>query len=111
MLTETMVATFKKGYERYFTYGDKTHCKRDSAKKHTEKIKAIKKSPKICPHCHKRTNWARDCQSKYDIIGKPILGNSKLGTPQVPINKNQGQAPSFPSNPQHLAMLPLIYQP
>ena len=106
MLTETMVATFKKRYERCFTYGDKTHFKKDSAKKHTEKIKTVKKKPpKICPHCHKRIHWARECHSKYDIIGKPILGNSKLGTPRVPINKNQGQTPSFPSNPQHLTML------
>ena len=43
MLTETMVATFKKGYERCFRYGDKTHLKKDSAKKHTEKIKNVKK--------------------------------------------------------------------
>ena len=48
-------------------------------------------------------HWARECWSKYDIEGKPVSGNSKLGTPQVPINKNQGQTPSFPSNPQHLA--------
>ena len=44
MLTETMVATFKKGYERCFRYGDKTHLKKDSAKKHTEKIKNVKKN-------------------------------------------------------------------
>ena len=27
-----------------------------------------------------------------------------MGTPRVPINKNQGQTPSFPSNPQHPAV-------
>jgi len=37
-------------------------------------------------------HWARECRSKYDIEGKPISGNSKLGIPQVPINKNQGQS-------------------
>ena len=60
---------------------------------------------------HKRIHWARECGSKYDIEGKPISGNSKLGTPRVPINKTQGQTPSFPSNPQHPALLPSIYQP
>ena len=49
MLTETMVATFKKGYERCFRYGDKTHLKKDSAKKHTEKIKNVKKTSKNLP--------------------------------------------------------------
>ena len=110
MLTETMVPTFKKGYERRFTCGDKTHLKKDSPKKYTEKIKTIKKPPKMCPHCHKGIHWARGCQSKYDITGKPISGNSNLGTPWVPINKNQGQTPSSPSNRQHPAMLPSIYQ-
>ena len=48
---------------------------------------------------------------RYNAEGKPISRNSKLGTPQVPINKNQGQTPSFPSNPQHQAVLPSIYKP
>ena len=56
-------------------------------------------------------HWAKDCKSKFDIERKPIPGNSKQGTPQVPFNKNQGQILSFASNPQHPAMLPSIYQP
>ena len=52
-----------------------------------------------------------ECKSKFDVEGKPIPENSKQGTPQVPFNKNQGQIPSFFSNPQRLAMLPSIYQP
>ena len=51
-------------------------------------------------------HWAKECKSKFDIEGKPIPGNSKQETPQVPFNKNQGQIPSFPSNPQHPAVLP-----
>ena len=78
MLVETIAAAFKKGNERCFACGDKTH-------------------------------WVRECRSKYDVEGKPISGNSKLGTPQVPIHKNQGQTSSFPSNPQHPAVLPVIY--
>ena len=78
MLVETIAAAFKKGDERCFACGDKTH-------------------------------WVRECRSKYDVEGKPISGNSKLGTPQVPIHKNQGQTSSFPSNPQHPAVLPVIY--
>ena len=53
-------------------------------------------------------HWVKDCEFKFDIDGKPIPGNSKQGTPQVPYNKNQGQILSFPSNPPHPAMLPLI---
>ena len=80
-------------------------------KKHTEKIKTVRKPPGICPRCHKGIHWARECRSKYDVEGKLILKNSNLGIPQLPINKNQGQTPSFPSNPQHPAVLPSIYQP
>ena len=56
-------------------------------------------------------HWAKDCKFKFDTEGKPIPGNPKQGTPQVPYNKNQGQTLSFPSNPQCPAVLPLIYQP
>ena len=58
-------------------------------------------------------NWAKDCKSKFDIEGKAIPGNAKQGTPppQAPYKKKQGQILSFPSNPQHLAVLPSIYQP
>ena len=56
-------------------------------------------------------HWAKDCKSKFDIEGNPIPGNSKQGTPQFPFNRNQGQIPSSPSNPQRLAVLPSIYQP
>ena len=92
MLAETMATTFKKGNEGCFTCGDKNHLERDSPKK------ANKKPPRICPCCCRGIHWAKDCKSKLDIEGKPILGNSKQGTPrQVPYNKNQGQILSFPS--------------
>jgi len=29
-------------------------------------------------------HWVKDCKSKFDIEGKPILGNSKQGTPSHP---------------------------
>jgi len=105
MLAETMANTFKKGNEGCFTCRDKNHLKRDCPKK------ANKKPPRIRPHCHRGMHWAKDCKFKFDIDGKPIPGNSKQGTPLVPYNKNQGQILSFPSNHQHPAMLPLIYQP
>ena len=44
-------------------------------------------------------HWAKEYKSKFDIEGKPIPGNSKQETPQVPFNKNRGQIPTFPSNP------------
>ena len=105
MLAETMAAALRKGNEGCFTCGDKNNLKRDCPKK------VNKKPPKTCPHCCRGMHWAKDCKSKFDIEGKPIPENSKQGTPQVPFNKNQGQIPSFPSNPQHPAVLPLIYQP
>ena len=105
MLAKTMAAIFKKGNDGCFTCGDKNHLKRDCPKK------ADKKPPKICPHCHRGMHWAKDCKSKFDIEGKPIPGNSKQGTPQVPYNKNQGPILSFPSNPQHPAVLLSVYQP
>ena len=105
MLAETMVAALRKENEGCFTCGDKNHLKRDCPKK------VNKKPPKICPHCCRGMHWAKDCKSKFDIEGKPIPGNSKQGTPQVPFNKTQGQIPSFPSNPPDPAVLPSIYQP
>ena len=50
-------------------------------------------------------HWAKEYKSKFDIKKKTIPGNSKQETSQVPFNKNQGQIPSFPSNPQHPAAL------
>ena len=105
MLGETMATTFKKGNEGCFTCREKNHLKRDCPKK------ANKKPPRICPRCYRGMHWAKDCKSKFDIEGKPIPGNSKQGTPQVLYNKNKGQILSFPSNPQHPAMLPSITQP
>ena len=101
-----MVAALRKENEGCFTCGDKNHLKRDCPKKANKK-----KPPKICPRCHREMHWAKECKSKFDIEGKPIPGNSKQETTHVPFNKNQGQIPSFPSNPQHLAALPSIHQP
>ena len=104
MLAETMAAAFRKQNEGCFTCGDKSHLKRIALRR---LIKDLQKSAlaavKECIY--------KDCKSKFDIEGKPILGNSKQGAPQVLFNKNQGQITSFPSNPQHLAVLPSIYQP
>ena len=88
---------------------DALHVEIKTIKKGTVLRKLIKKPPKICPRCCRGMHWAKECKSKFDIEGKPIPGNSKQETPQVPFNKNQGQIPSFPSNRQHLAVLPLIY--
>ena len=100
-----MATAFKKGNEGCFTYEDKNHLKGYCPKK------ANKKPPRIRPHCDRGMHSAKDCKFKFDIDGKPIPGNSKQGTPLVPYNKNQGQILSFPSNPQHPAMLPSITQP
>jgi hypothetical protein len=80
MLAKTMAAAFKKRNEGYFTCGDKTHI-RDCPKKHTGKNKNNKRFSKLCPHCHKEMHWAKDCQSKYDVERKLILGNFKQDSP------------------------------
>ena len=105
MLVETMATCFKKGNERCFICGDKKHLKRDYPKI------VNKKPPKVCPRCRRGIHWAKECKPKFDIDGKPVPGNYKQETPQVSFNKTQGQIPSFPSNPQYLAVLPSIYQP
>ena len=106
MLAKTMAAIFKKGNEGCFTCGDKNHLKRDCPKK------ANKKPPRICPRCHRGMHWAKDCKSKFDIDEKSIPGNSKQGTPHPgPLQQKPEEILSFPSNPQHPAVLPLIYQP
>ena len=92
---------------------DALHVEINTILKGTALRKLIKKKKKL----QKSAPAAiRECigpksKSKFDIEGKPILGNSKQGNPQVPFNKNQGQIPSFPLNPQHPAVLPSIYQP
>ena len=91
MLTETMTATFRK--ERCFTYGDKNHLKRDCLKK------TNKKPPIICPHCHRRMHWAKDCKSKFDIEEKPIPENSKQGTPPGPLQQKPGANSIFSLKP------------
>ena len=55
----------------------------------------IKNPTKIYPRCHRKMHWAKDCESKFDIERKPIPGNFRQGTPQVPFNKNQGRILSF----------------
>ena len=82
MLAKTMAATSRKGNEGYFTCGEKNHLERDCPKKANKKLR------RICPRCHRGMHWAKDCKSKFDIERKPIPGNSKQGTPQVPFNKN-----------------------
>ena len=40
--------------------------------------------------------WAKDCKSKFDIEGKPTLGNSKQATPRSPTTKTRGKFYLFP---------------
>ena len=92
MLAETMAAAFRMGNEGYFTCGDKSHLKRDYAKK------ANKKTSKNLPslpllHC------VKDCKSKFDIEGKPIPGNSKQGTPPGPRRQKPGANSIFSLKP------------
>ena len=84
MLAETMAARFKKGNEGCFTCQDKNHLKRDCPKKANKK-NLQKSAPAVIGEC-----IGPEYKSKFDIEGKPISGNSKQGTPQVPFSKNQG---------------------
>ena len=81
------------------------HLKRGCSKK------TLKNLQKSALAAIEKMHWAKECKPKFDIKEKPIPENSKQETSQVPFNKNQGQIPSFPSNPQHPAALPSIYQP
>ena len=78
MLAETIATAFKKKNEGCFTCGDKNHLKGDCSKK------VNKRPSRICLHYCRGMHWAKDCKFKFDIDGKPIPGNSKQGTPQVP---------------------------
>ena len=52
MLAETMAAAFKRGNERCFTYGDKTHLKKKKKivlKNTQKKLKLLKKTSRILP--------------------------------------------------------------
>ena len=93
MLAETMVAALRKGNEGCFTCGDKNHLKRDCLKK------VNKKPPKICPHCHRGMHWAKDCKSKFDIEGKPILGKLQAGDPPGPLQQKPGANSIFSLKP------------
>ena len=84
MLAETMAAAFRKGNEGGVTCGDKNHLKRDCPKK------ANKKPPRIPPRCHRGMHWAKDCKSKFDIEGKPILGKLQAGDPPGPLQQKPG---------------------
>ena len=108
MLVETMVAALRKGNEGCFICGNKNHLKRDFPKKAGKNKN--KKPPKICPRCHRRIRWAKDCKSIFDIKGKHIPRNSKLGTPRSPSTETWGKFQCFSSNSQHPAVLPSIYQ-
>ena len=44
-------------------------------------------------------HWAKECESKFDIEGKPILGNSKQGTPPGPLHQKPGAKSIFSLKP------------
>ena len=80
---------------------DVLHVEIRTIYKETALRKFKQNKTKICPHCGREMHWAKEYKSKFDIEGKPIPGNSKQETPQVPFNKNRRQIPTLPSNPQH----------
>ena len=104
MLAKPMVAALRKGNEGCFTCGDKNHFKRDCLKK----VKNLQKSALAAIE---ECIGPKIVNPNLTLKGNLFRGNSKQGTLQVPFNKNQGQIPSFPSNPQQLAALQSIYQP
>ena len=107
MLAETMATAFRKQNGGRFTCGDKNHLRRDCPKK------ANKRPPKICPHCRKGMHWAKKIVNLNLILREKLFQETpnRGPPPQAPYKKKQGQILSFPSNPQHLAVLPSIYQP
>ena len=104
MLAKTVATVFEKENERSFFVGIEPLKKKLPSHTHTHihtHIITTTKPPRLCLQCHKEIHWAKKCQSKYDVERNPISKKSKMGTPWVLINKNQGQTPSFPSNLQH----------
>ena len=53
----------------------------------------------MCPRCRRGMHWAKECKSKFDIEGKPILGNSKQGTPPGPLHQKPGAKSIFSLKP------------
>ena len=111
ILAKTMAAAFKREMKDILHVGTRPIYKGISLKGTQEKLELLEKPPGICLRAIQGYIGPGNLDLKYDIEGKPISGNSKLGTPRVPINKTQGQTPSFPSNPQHPAVLQSIYPP
>ena len=111
ILAETMAAAFKREMKDILHVGTRPIYKGISLKGTQKKLELLEKPPGICLRAIQGYIGPGNLDLKYDIEGKPISGNSKLGTPRVPINKTQGQTPSFPSNPQHPAVLQSIYPP
>ena len=55
------------------------HCLQKQARRPAQ-------APNICPRCKKGKHWAKDCHSKTDLQGKPLLpvsGNWVRGQPQA----------------------------
>ena len=114
MLDETMVAALRKGNEGCFTCGNKNHLKRDCPKKAKKKkkkekikIKNLQKSalPAVEEYIGPKI-VSLNLTLKENLFQETPTGDP----PQVPFTKNQGQIPSFPSKPQHPAVLLAIYQ-
>ena len=82
----------RKGNERCFTCRDKNHLKRDCPKKaKTKKQTNQKNLQKSALAAIEKMHWAKECKSKFDIEGKPILGNSKQETPRSHSTKTRGK--------------------
>ena len=103
MLAETMAATFRKENERCFTCGDKNHLG-------TALRRLIKNLQKFALTAIEKYIGPKTVNLNL-ILKEKLFQETPSRNTQVPFNKNQGHILSFPSNPQHPAVLPSIYQP
>jgi hypothetical protein len=73
--------------------GQPGHFKRDCPNKGKQEIQTGGWQPKLCPCCHKGNHWAGECQSKWDVDGRPLTSYS---TGTRPKNRVQGTQPQGP---------------
>ena len=113
MLAETMAATFKKGNEDVLFMEIGVILKKIALKHthtHTNKLKLLKSLQKSALTVIRGYTGTENVN--LNMMLREILSQEtqRWGLPGSPSTKARGKL-SFPSNPQHPAMLPSIYQP
>lgn len=59
-----------------FSCGQPGHFKQDCPNKGSQEIQTGLRQPKLCPCCRNGNHWAGECQSKWDVDGRPLASHS-----------------------------------